>query len=244
MIFICIRMKNHFDIKGWGLNLVLMQRPGGTRKWPTPTGARNFGRHVNVHQYVQTLRKGKGRLWTEGVGTLRQAGFIWKINIWVRQASLGTDSFQELIPQPFPKTQIRTSTILFKTRVLSANMARQYVKSLDAEHTIECWITKENHRTIILEFYRGNGRKCNADDAWYKSEWYFTQVIMGWRPVVVQFGIQILILAFHLNSLCVEVYSLDKITFKKSIIAGTFAGLCYCWSIKLIQNWVLCSACK
>ena len=65
---------------------------------------------------------------------------------------------------------------------------------------------------------------------------------MGWRPVVVQFGIQILILAFHLNSLCVEVYSLDKITFKKSIIAGTFAGLRYCWNIKLIQDWVLCSA--
>ena len=102
----------------------------------------------------------------------------------------------------------------------------------------------KNHGTIILEFCYGNGRKCNADDAWYKPEWYFTQVIMGWRPVVVQFGIQILILAFHLNSLRVEVYSLDKITFKKSIIAGTFAGLRYCWNIKLIQNWVLCSACN
>ena len=28
MSFICIRMKNHFDIKGWALNLILMQRPG------------------------------------------------------------------------------------------------------------------------------------------------------------------------------------------------------------------------
>ena len=34
MSLICIRMKNHFHIKGWALNLVLIQRPGGTRKWP------------------------------------------------------------------------------------------------------------------------------------------------------------------------------------------------------------------
>ena len=34
MSFICIRMKNHFHFKGWVLNLVLIQRPGETRKWP------------------------------------------------------------------------------------------------------------------------------------------------------------------------------------------------------------------
>ena len=34
MSFICRRMKNHFHIKGWALNLVLIQRPRGTRKWP------------------------------------------------------------------------------------------------------------------------------------------------------------------------------------------------------------------
>ena len=34
MSFICIRMKNHLLIKGRALNLVLIQRPGGTRKWP------------------------------------------------------------------------------------------------------------------------------------------------------------------------------------------------------------------
>ena len=34
MSFICMRMKNHFHIKGWALNLVLIQMPGGTRKWP------------------------------------------------------------------------------------------------------------------------------------------------------------------------------------------------------------------
>ena len=35
IIFICTRMKNHFHIKGWALNLVLIQRLGRTRKWPT-----------------------------------------------------------------------------------------------------------------------------------------------------------------------------------------------------------------
>ena len=34
MSFICMRMKNHFHINGWALSLVLIQRPGGTRKWP------------------------------------------------------------------------------------------------------------------------------------------------------------------------------------------------------------------
>ena len=33
MSFICMRMKNHFHIKGWALNLVLIKRPGGTREW-------------------------------------------------------------------------------------------------------------------------------------------------------------------------------------------------------------------
>ena len=34
MSFIFMRMKNRFHIKGWAPNLVLMQRPGGTRKCP------------------------------------------------------------------------------------------------------------------------------------------------------------------------------------------------------------------
>ena len=34
MSFICIRIKNHFHSKGWALNLVLIQRPGRTRKFP------------------------------------------------------------------------------------------------------------------------------------------------------------------------------------------------------------------
>ena len=34
MSFICMWMKNHFHIKGQALNVVLIQRPRGTRKWP------------------------------------------------------------------------------------------------------------------------------------------------------------------------------------------------------------------
>ena len=34
MSFSWMRMKNHFNKKGWVLNLVLMERPGRTRKWP------------------------------------------------------------------------------------------------------------------------------------------------------------------------------------------------------------------
>ena len=35
MSFICMRMKNHFYIKGWALNIVLIElRHTGTRKWP------------------------------------------------------------------------------------------------------------------------------------------------------------------------------------------------------------------
>ena len=33
-VLFAFRVKNHFHIKGWALNLVLIQRPEGTRKWP------------------------------------------------------------------------------------------------------------------------------------------------------------------------------------------------------------------
>ena len=32
--FICMRMKNYFHIKGWALDLVLMQRHRKSQKWP------------------------------------------------------------------------------------------------------------------------------------------------------------------------------------------------------------------
>ena len=34
MSFICMRIKNHFHIKGWAHNLVLIQRPRRAGKWP------------------------------------------------------------------------------------------------------------------------------------------------------------------------------------------------------------------
>ena len=38
-------MKNHFHIKGWALNLVLIQRTEGTRKWPI--------REIKIHVYAK-----------------------------------------------------------------------------------------------------------------------------------------------------------------------------------------------
>ena len=47
MSFICMRMKNHFHIKGWALNLVLIQRPENSemaywRKWRNITLKETF----------------------------------------------------------------------------------------------------------------------------------------------------------------------------------------------------------
>ena len=43
MSFICMRIKNDFHIKGWAPTLVLKERPGGTRKWPSCSQSRTFG---------------------------------------------------------------------------------------------------------------------------------------------------------------------------------------------------------
>ena len=51
MSFICMRMKNYFHIKGWALHLVLIQRPGATRKWPIPSEMRYVdGKHSGSQQ--------------------------------------------------------------------------------------------------------------------------------------------------------------------------------------------------
>ena len=42
MSFICMRMKKDFHIKGWAPTLVLIQRPGGTRKWLIPSSLLNM----------------------------------------------------------------------------------------------------------------------------------------------------------------------------------------------------------
>ena len=44
-VFICMRMKNDFHIKGSAPTLVLKQRPGGTQKWPI---AAKFGLKVDL----------------------------------------------------------------------------------------------------------------------------------------------------------------------------------------------------
>ena len=51
--FICIRVKNDFHIKGSAPNLVLKQRPGGTRKWPVARAVSRImqeTRFQEVHQ--------------------------------------------------------------------------------------------------------------------------------------------------------------------------------------------------
>ena len=65
MSFICMRMKTHFHIKGWALNLGLKQRPGGTGKWPTAIYCILFfscfffffffSCNVNLARYILTL---------------------------------------------------------------------------------------------------------------------------------------------------------------------------------------------
>ena len=72
-----MRMKNHFHIKGWALNLILIQRPRGSWKWPivlppphpkkkyiyTPTmdtlGARDFSCTVSILSQVFIVNHAK-----------------------------------------------------------------------------------------------------------------------------------------------------------------------------------------
>ena len=56
MSFICMRMKNHFHIKRLALNLILIQRLKGTRKWPVPSVAQAkclHDKHKQILIYVQ-----------------------------------------------------------------------------------------------------------------------------------------------------------------------------------------------
>ena len=55
IIFMCMRMKNNFHIKGGALNLVLIQRPGGTGKWSiVPLNNKTFNfRDIKKHSSIQ-----------------------------------------------------------------------------------------------------------------------------------------------------------------------------------------------
>lgn len=54
-----------------------------------------------------------------------------------------------------------------------------------------------------------------------------TQVEISCSPVVVQFGIQFLILAIHFNSLCVEVYCVAIVFLLVCVIALILVHFCY-----------------
>ena len=55
-----MRMKNHFQIKGGAHNLVLIKRPGETRRWPivvTTKGPFTLGTRALTHQMVLCLHQ-------------------------------------------------------------------------------------------------------------------------------------------------------------------------------------------
>ena len=55
-----MRIENHFHIKGRVLNLVLIQRPGGTKKWRI--GARPFSRGISFRKWEgRSLKNPWGR---------------------------------------------------------------------------------------------------------------------------------------------------------------------------------------
>ena len=51
MSFICVRMNTHFHIKGWAANLVLIQTPGGTRKWPIDLRNTDRSRYFAITEF-------------------------------------------------------------------------------------------------------------------------------------------------------------------------------------------------
>ena len=71
MSFICMRMKNIFHIKGWALNLVLIQRPGGT----LGSGLLTIGFCVKNELTLELLVP---KIWTGGLFYLREFFFFWK----------------------------------------------------------------------------------------------------------------------------------------------------------------------
>ena len=70
MSFICMRMKNHFHMKGWALNLVLIQRPGDT-----------FETTVELTSFGSTLIDIKFATWK--VQHLNWAWVLWTCEIYL-----------------------------------------------------------------------------------------------------------------------------------------------------------------
>ena len=79
MSFICMGMKNYFHIKGWAVNLVLIQRHGRTRKWSITLGRemqipngkplkalmRVFGKKKKQKRQKQKQKKGSWHVLTK-----------------------------------------------------------------------------------------------------------------------------------------------------------------------------------
>ena len=61
MSFICMRMKNHFQIKGWALSLVLIQMTGGTWKRPIFVCSRNW--LLKIMHVIVRYKKVLHQLW-------------------------------------------------------------------------------------------------------------------------------------------------------------------------------------
>ena len=83
MSLIYMRMKNHFHIKGWALNLVFIKRFRGTRKWPTSPDKRNLCKLPFRFPWVRTFWSFAGYFDWRGIHEgiyLRRGHFCQKIS--------------------------------------------------------------------------------------------------------------------------------------------------------------------
>ena len=58
---ICVRMKSHFQIKGWALSLILIETTGGTQKWAIFVCSRNW--FLKITHVVVRYKKVLHHLW-------------------------------------------------------------------------------------------------------------------------------------------------------------------------------------
>lgn len=58
---ICVRMKSHFQIKGWALSLILIETTGGTQKWAIFVCSQNW--FLKITHVVVRYKKVLHHLW-------------------------------------------------------------------------------------------------------------------------------------------------------------------------------------
>ena len=80
------RMNNHFHIKGWALNLVLIQRTEGTRKWPINSCLTSiFSLWVNLVCY-ETKREYKRLIFNDKASLINYFMHLFDYDpLWVKQ---------------------------------------------------------------------------------------------------------------------------------------------------------------